>query len=72
MFGRATIRLGIGPHSSLGLTFCVCFSLDCFVLALFAFLVLGLASLVLLAKKQHWKNVSEMRYFVTSTWGIKH
>ena len=24
MFGRATIRLGIGPHSSLYLYFCVC------------------------------------------------
>jgi len=29
MFGRATIRLGIGPHSSLFL-FCFCFATCCY------------------------------------------
>ena len=49
MFGRATIRLGIGPHSSLGLAFCVFFwlSMDYFVLILLAFVALGLVFSVL-------------------------
>jgi len=45
MFGRATIRLGIGPHSSLGLYFVfIWFSLDYLFLAV---IVLDLVSLVL-------------------------
>jgi len=52
MFGRATIRLGIGPHSIFGLAFCVffCFSLDYFVIVLFTFVVLDLVSSALCQK----------------------
>ena len=58
-----------GGGGGLGLAFCVFFrfSSDCFVLVLFAFVVLGLVSSVLrYAKRFARKNVSEMTYFVLS------
>ena len=58
MFGRATIRLGIGPHSSCAYFVLLYTSFDC------AFVVLGLVFHT--NQGIGLGNVSEMTYFVLS------
>ena len=67
-FLQVRVGLGLGlvfVHLFLGLVFCMffCFSLDYFVLALFAFVVLGLVSSVL-CQEVGWEDVSKMTYVV--------
>ena len=62
MFGRATIRLGIGPHSSLCLFCCCTFLLigECVLLLCYGF------SFSIPSQEIGFGNVSEMTYFVSS------
>jgi len=74
MFGRATIRLGIGPHSSLSLFYVIVFlflmhdylcsvSLGLLYILWLFLLVLTFVFSVL-AKRLAGKCISEMTYFV--------